>query len=153
MEKLQGQNVHRNQNRFVLNVNEFLLAVLEYCWVILVVLNGNSVYHANAERSYHLLPLSVAMTVVLLATNILFGRIRIKRRNLIVALFLCLYTLIYLLFRQHSMSTGDFLYLFLIGLPCLVLLFAELHRKGRLLRLFYRIDDVVCILAIISLFF
>lgn len=153
MEGLQGRYLSGYQHRYVFNLNNLLLAALEYCWAILVVLNGNSVYHANAERNYQLLPLSVVMTVVLLVANLLFGRIRMKRRNFMVSAILCLYSLVYFAVMQDQMEAANFLYLFVIGLPCLFLLFAELHRKGKLMGLLYRVCNVVCVLAAMSLFF
>lgn len=132
---------------------ELLLTFFEYCWAFVIILNGNSVYHANALKNYRLLELSVVVTVLLLAAYLALGRIRIKKRNVAMAAGLCLYSLVYFVFRQHRMSSVNFLYLFVIGLPCLFLLFAELHQKGRLLQLIYRIGNVVCILAAISLFF
>ena len=71
--------------------NKSLLIFLEYCWALVVILNGNSVYHASAVRNYYLLPLSVGMTVVLLVGNIALGvTSRIKKRNLVLAIALSL---------------------------------------------------------------
>ena len=148
-----SQYLNENSHRVVLNVNDLLIGFFEYCWAILVVLNGNSVYHASAVRNYQLLLLCVVMTAVLLIVNILLGRIRIKKRNLIVAVALCLYAWVYFVVRRDQMSAMNFLYLFVIGLPCLFLLFAELHRKDRLLNLIFRLSNVVCIFAVMSLFF
>lgn len=153
MKPHQRRSLNWNPHRAVISLNNLLFGFLEYCWAVLVVLNGNSVYHANAVRNYQLLPLCVVMTVVLLAVNILFGRIRIKKRNLLIAVGLCLYALVYYVVRQDRMSAMNFLYLFILGLPCLFLLFAELHRKGELLGLIYRLSNVVYIFAVMSLFF
>ena len=147
------QNQQRIRHKNGIKPASLLLAVLEYCWVLIVVLNGNSVYHANAEKNYYLLELCVLMTIVLLVAEYGFGPLRIKVRNLLICVGLVLYFLLYFVVMYNKMAASNFLYLFVIGLPCLFLLFAELYRKGCLLKLFYRIGDIVCVLALISLFF
>ena len=151
MNGLQRQD--RGKWKYGVDLSGMLIAVLEYGWVLVVILDGNSVYHASATRNYYLLPLSIVMTVALLAANLLLNKIRIKKRNLSIAIGLCGYSMVYFLIMQNRMAAENFFYLFVMGLPCLFLLFVELYRKGRLIQLFYRIENVVCILAAISLFF
>lgn len=151
MIKLQRQLLYGH--KCIVNVNNLFLAVLEYCWALVVVLNGNSVYSASADRNYHLMELCVGMTVVLLLANLLLGKIRIKKRNLRIAVVLCLYMMIYFVIMFNNMQAMNFLFLFVMGLPCVFLLFAEMHRKGRLVGLWYRVANVVCIFAMVSLFF
>lgn len=151
MNGLQKQG--RRKWKYSVNLYDALITVLEYCWAVLVILNGNSVYHASADRNYHLLELCVVITVVLLLANLLQGKIRTKQRNLLIAIGLCLYMTVYFAIMYNNMQAANFLYLFVMGLPCLFLLFAEMHRRGRLVGLWYRISDVVCIFAMMSLFF
>ena len=132
---------------------ELLLIFFEYCWAFVIILNGNSVYHANALKNYRLLELSVIVTVLLLAAYLALGRIRIKKRNVAIAAGLCLYSLVYFAVQQNKMTAVNFLYLFVIGLPCLFLLFAEMHRRGRLVPLLCRMANVVCVFGAMSLFF
>jgi hypothetical protein len=130
-----------------------LLTVLEYLWAFFVIMNGNTVYHANANVDFHLLEIALGLTGVLLAVNIAFMRIRATKMNLLVAMLMMLYTTIYLSVRQASMTASLFINLFVIGAPLAYLLFAELHRQGRLFRLLYRIVDILCIMAVVSLYF
>ena len=69
---------------------ELLLILLEYAWVLTVILNGNSVYHASTGKDYHLLELCVILTVVLIAVNWFTGRIHLAVREAIVAVGLLL---------------------------------------------------------------
>lgn len=132
---------------------DVLLIFLEYLWALLVILNGNSVYNANALRNYQLLPMCTIVTVALLGLNVLFGRIRIQRRNLTVAVVLCVYAVIYFWVQWDRMAMLNYVYLFIAGLPCLYLLFAEMHREGRLMILMNRLVNVVIVLCLMSLFF
>ena len=111
-----------------------ILTILEYLWAFFVIMNGNSVYHANANVDFHLLEISLGLTALLLAANIAFTGVRVTRANVLMAMVLMLYTTIYLAFRQTSMTANIFIKLFIIGAPVSYLLFAELYRQGRLCR-------------------
>jgi len=130
-----------------------ILTILEYLWAFFVIMNGNSVYHANANVDFHLLEISLGLTALLLAANIAFTGVRVTRANVLMAMVLMLYTTIYLAFRQTSMTANIFIKLFIIGAPVSYLLFAELYRQGRLFKLLYRIVDILCVLSVVSLFF
>lgn len=130
-----------------------LLTVLEYLWAVIVILNGNSVYNADAYHDYHLLELCVVLTVVLLAVESYVNGLRLTKGSMMFAIGMMLYFVVYLCFRQGSMSAADFSLLFLMGLPFLYVLFTCLHRQGMLLPLFCKLGDVVCILAVISLYY
>lgn len=132
---------------------ELLLIVLEYLWAVVVVLNGNSVYHASAVKDYRLLELCLILTVTLLLLNWFIGRIRVTARDTIVAVAMMIYGVVYISARQASMSVVDFALLFCCSLPSLYLLFIGLQKRGLLLGLIRKIVDVVFVLALISLFF
>lgn len=130
-----------------------LCIVLEWVWTILVVLNCNSVYHANTLKDYHLLELSLAATYALLFLQLYSGQIRLYSRQMIGAVGLALYGVIYLCVRQDSISATNFAYLYVMGLPALYLIFSQLHQQGRLLTLLRKLNIVVTVLAVISLFY
>lgn len=132
---------------------DLLLGILEYLWVVAVVLNGNSVYNASALKDHHLMEWCVVLTIALLAVNLFLGRIRLMNRTVIITVFIMLYGVVYLSVRQSTMSAGDFGLLFVVGLPCLLLMFTGLHQRGELLPLMCKLGNVVCFLAVISLFF
>lgn len=132
---------------------QILVAVIEYIWVLLVVLDGNSVYHADMTKDYHLLELSVVFTYLLLLLYLFLGQIRLYSKDLIVAVVLMLYSTVYLSVQQSDMNAAAFGYMFVAGMPGLFLLFAQMYRRGLLMGLVYKLSDVVCVLAVISLYF
>lgn len=132
---------------------ELLLLILEYAWVVTVILNGNSVYHASAQKEYYLLELCVLLTVLLLCFNWFIGRIRLVVREAIVAMGILLYCVVYISARQDSMGVVDFTMLFVAGLPSLYLLFVGLQKEGLLLPLIFKFVTVLTILAALSIYF
>ena len=130
-----------------------LTTVVEYLWALMVVLNGNSIYHASAYIDYHLLEYGILLTMALLVIYRFTGKIRLETSWVALGVFLALYSVTYLSARQGTMSAADFFMLFVIGLPLLVLLFTQMHQRDILIPLFRKVGDVVCVLAAISLFF
>lgn len=129
------------------------LDVLEYLWAFVIILNGNSVYHASANVQLPLLELAVVLTFLLLVTNLVLYRIRTSRYNVLLMVVLLLYCTIYLSIMQTVMNAGVYIKLFVLGAPLMFLLFAELHRRGRLLALMHRFVGLLCVLAVISVIF
>lgn len=135
------------------SVADLLIGSLEYVWVILVILNGNSVYHANSVRNLYLMEGILAVTFLLLAANVLCYRAKPTKASMLGAVIIMGYSMVYFCIMQYSMSAKNFLQLFVIGGPLTFLLFSELYRHGRLMKLFYKIVDMICILAAVSLVF
>ena len=133
--------------------SQALLTVCEYVWAVLVVLNGNSVYHASAEKEYWLLELCAIMTWVLLMVEMMVRKHRIKQHWAIGAVVMAVYFVIYLSVRQSDMAVLDFTFLFIVGLPGLVLLFGLLHEEDALTALLRKLFDVVVALAVVSLYY
>jgi hypothetical protein len=129
---------------------QVLMIVAEYAWAILVILNGNSVFHAASYEKYHLLEYSVVMTYLLLGMELYIHRIRPPWKPLILSVALLVYCMVYVAARQSSMSVLNFVYLFVLGLPALFLLFSIRHSRGRLIPLIRRLCDVLVVLAPIS---
>ena len=134
-------------------VTSKFLTILEYLWVCLVILNGNSVFHASATSNLYLLELAVAMTYVVLIANFFVNGIRPTRQNVLLTLVILLYCAIYLSVMQTQMNAGVYIMLFVMGAPALYLLFSELIRQNRLLELLHRFVNVLCVLAAVSVFF
>lgn len=130
-----------------------LIGIMEYVWVIFVVLNGNSVYNANSVRNLYLLEFALIMTFLLLMANMLLYRVKPAKISVLGAVMIMGYCSVYFCIMQYQMSASNYIKLFLIGAPLAFMLFAELYRQGRLLKLFYRFVDVICLLAAISLVF
>lgn len=129
-----------------------LLTVMEYLWAVVVILDGNSVYHSSIQ-TYYLLESSVVLTILLLGAEVYLRRIPIRRNDVVVMAWMCIYCTVYLTVRQTQLAILTFTYLFVVGLPCLFLLFSTLHRAGYLFPLIRRLFDVVVVLAVISLYY
>lgn len=143
----------RNGRIVIPRCNKLLPLLLEYLWAVMLVLNGNSVYHASSIQDYHLLEKCLILTYLLLAVYLFQKRIRLYSNDLIVSVGLALYSVIYLCAQQGDMSSSDFAMLFIMGLPGLYLLFCQMRREGMLLSLMHKVENIICILAAISLFF
>lgn len=135
------------------SVSDALIGGLEYLWVILVILNGNSVYHANSIRNLYLMEMILLLTFLLLGANILIYRASPTKASLLGAVIIMAYSAVYLVVKQQDMSTTNFMELFVMGGPLTFMLFFELYRHGRLMKLLYKIVDTICILAVVSLVF
>ena len=130
-----------------------LPSLLEYLWAVMLVLNGNSVYHASSIQDYYLLESCLILTYLLLVVYLFLKRIHLYSNDLTISVGLALYGVTYLCAQQGNMSSSDFAMLFVIGLPGLYLLFCQMRREGMLLPLMRKVENVVCVLAAISLFF
>ncbi len=148
-----GMIIRMGEKQTRITLAGVLITILEYLWAFFVILNGNSVYHANANVDFHLLEISLGLTALLFVTNAAFMGVRATRANVLIAMILMLYTTIYLAFRQTSMTASIFIKLFIVGAPVSYLLFAELYRQGRLFKLLHRIVDIICVLSLVSLVF
>lgn len=135
------------------NLRERIAVTMEYLWIVVLILNGNSVYNANALRDYHLLFWCVVATALLLGANLLLRKARPTKGAVILAAVLAVHGLIYIFMRHEQMTVKRFAYLFVFGLPCLVMTFSAMHRQKKLLPLFYRMVNVVCALGAVSIFF
>lgn len=129
------------------------MIALEYIWAFYVILNGNSVFHASSVKDYKLLEAAVALTYLLLISNFLLRRIRATRLNVIIMIVIMIHSTVYLGVMQMKMNAGEFIKLFLLGAPALFLLFVELYRQNRLMKLMARFVDVMCLLSVVSLVF
>lgn len=135
------------------SVPRIIIGITEYIWVFFVILNGNSIFHSVSSRNLYLLEMVVVTTFLLLAMNLLFYRTQPSRRGVLGAVAIMCYTAVYFGIMENTMSATTYLELFIFGAPLLFMLFTELYRHGRLLKLMRRFTDVVCILAVVSLFF
>ena len=132
---------------------ERIAVTMEYLWIAIVILNGNSVYNANALRDYYLLFWCVVATAGLLVVNILLRKARPTKAAIILAAVLAVHGLVYIFVRHEQMTVKRFAYLFVLGLPLLVMTFSAMHRQGGLIKLFCRMVNVVCVLGVVSVFF
>lgn len=130
-----------------------VMGATEYLWVIFVILNGNSVYHANSIRNLYLLEIVLALTAVLIVMNLIFYRKWPSKRSVIGTVALLCYCTVYFAVKQNHMPAKDYLELFVLGAPLAFLLFSESYYNGRLVRLLSRFGNVIFLLAVISLYF
>lgn len=135
------------------DISRWLLTAIEYCWAVTVVLNGNSVYHASANKDYYLLELCVVLTWLLTGAEIYLRGLSVGRRQGIMAVLLLFYNSLYLAVSYSDVAVADLTCLFMLGLPALVLLFSSLHGQGLLTQLLLKMFQIVFILALISLYY
>lgn len=135
------------------DISRWLLTIIEYCWAVTVVLNGNSVYHACADKDYYLLELCVVLTWLLTGAEIYIRRLSVDRLQGIVAVLLMFYTGIYLAIAHSQVALADLTCLFMLGLPAMVLLFSAMHSQGVLTQLLCKMFQVIFVLALISLYY
>ncbi len=135
------------------DISRRLLTVIEYCWALAVVMNGNTVYHASANTDYYLLELSVILTWLLTGMEIYVRGLSVARWQGVISVLMLFYTSLYLAFCYNDVAVGDFTCLFLLGFPVLLLLFSALHSQGLLIQLLCKMFQVIFILALISLYY
>ena len=135
------------------SVAHILMGVTEYLWVAFIILNGNSIYHSNSTRNLYLPEIILVLTFLLLVMNLTFYKCNPSKSGVLGAVIIMAYTAIYFCLMEHTMSATVFLEMFIVGAPMMYLLFSELYRHGRLLKLLRKFSDLVCILAVVSLFF
>ncbi|MBQ7345426.1 MAG: O-antigen ligase family protein [Oscillospiraceae bacterium] len=133
--------------------SQTVMTILEYGWAVVVVLNGNSVYHANAIGANYFLELSILLTIVLFFAHNHIYHIRPLRDQVILSVGMMLYAMAYMSVMQSRMAIINFVLLFIFALPGLLLMFSAYRSSGRLMCLMRRIFDVVLVLALISLFY
>lgn len=142
-----------SQQKDIRSFNNLFAVILEYIWAFLLVMNGNTVYNANALRNYHLLPLCVIATAILLLVFTMLGIIRLRRNTVFIGMFVFYYCLVYAVVKAKQMVLNNYLFLFCIGLPLLLILFTELHHQNKLIPLIYRLENVILGFLILSLVF
>lgn len=148
--------VGKERERYILRVPtmaDVTITLLEYFWALLVVLNGNSVYHANALKDYGLLELCVFMTGLLVVAESFLRRLKMYQGMVVLSVVMAIYNVIYMCVRSTTIAVVDFACLFVIGFPLLLLLFKLLQSEGLLLQLITKLYDVVFVLALISLYY
>ncbi len=126
-------------------VVKFLL----YLLAGVLILDGNSVYHSLAYHDLNLQWICLAVASVVY----LFVFQAEMRKDLLATVGLLFgYCLIYFVFKAHDVNEGTFVSI-LIGLPLFLLIFSELEKMQMELELFYCIEKIVLLLAVVSLFF
>ena len=126
----------------------FYQAMFEYMAVILIVLDGNSVYRHNINQNYHF---ALLADIVLLALLLIISKGKFNRRNLSIVVLIEFWCLLYFVVMNSKIDNENYITLFLIGLPLLYLVFADYYQKGNQFVLLYRIETIVVLFAIISL--
>lgn len=138
--------MEKNSSQFNLK----LRVLVEYVWVVFLLLNGNSVYHAAAHTNYHFPVFCTALSVLLLVITPPVGKIG-KKRSIAAAICLLSYFAGYFVLLNSAVSKEIYLFGFVISIPVLLLYFVKLHQIGEPARLFYRIESVMLLLSVISL--
>ena len=124
--------------------------IVEYMWAFFVILNGNSVYHASNTFDYHF-PVICTFLTFLLWLFVCCNRKGKDSKAILMAFSLACYFLLYFVIKYDTITKEIYLLGYVISLPLLFLCFVAWKREGKIELLFYRLEDVVLILAGISL--
>ncbi len=123
-----------------------LLGVIEYIFVVVLILDCNSVFHAAVDFDLHLPILSAALSVLL----VIISSSKISINDFFVSFGLLLFFTTYFIVKNDSVAKESYICMFLIGVPLLTTYFSRMRRENRIHELFFKIENVVVILAFIS---
>lgn len=123
--------------------------ILLYLLACFLILDGNSVYHSLAYRDLNLQWICLAVASALC---LFVFQSEMRKDLLATAGLLFGYCWIYFVFKANDVNEGTFVSI-LIGIPLFLLIFSELEKMQMELELFYCLEKIVLLLAVISLFF
>ena len=123
---------------------------IEYIWALFVILNGNSVYHASNAHDYHF-PVICTFLSLILWLLVCRNEKTKERKSVLMAIFLIGYFLLYFFIRYETLSKEIYLLGYVISLPVMFLYFVAMKSKGKVELLFWRLEDVILVLAGLSL--
>lgn len=127
---------------------------LEYAFIIFTLLSFNTPYSAIVRGDLHLKEIAATLCIVLCLAKIGVG---LKRSTLKRWLnyFLPYYILILIYMVVSVRVNGMLVFVgeFIVTLPLLTLTFAKYTSENKQFQLLYRYSDVMCLLAVCSLFF
>ncbi|MDO0824926.1 O-antigen ligase family protein [Desulfosporosinus nitroreducens] len=135
----------------VLKPIQLLLLVLECCWATVIILDGNSVYHATVLQNYHLSFLSALLSVSLVAVFLASRFITLTRRDLLFLSCYFIYVIVYLWLKWDYLDVETFVSMFILGVPAMYILFKNINRSGHVFELLYRIADIILLLSVVSI--
>lgn len=127
---------------------DFKKAIL-YLFVVFLILDGNSMYHALAYRDFHF-PLICAFLSALL---VILDMRSLRKKSVALAFALMVYFAAYFLIKQEDVAREAYLCIFIVGVPCWVLLFQKMSGADERKEVFYAIEGVMAVLTVIALFF
>lgn len=126
-----------------------IIKCLMYLLSLLLVLDGNSMYHALANFNFHFPVLCLGIIVLIF---IAYGKFSVERRNFCIAFSLLVYFFVYFVIKIDTVDKSTYSAI-MIGVPLMLFLFEKLQESGTSDVLFFYIENVILILAVISLFF
>ncbi|MBP3664860.1 MAG: hypothetical protein J6J03_06845, partial [Tyzzerella sp.] len=110
--------------------------IVEYAFAIVLLLDGNSVYHSLYNIDFQFPVICALLSVVLLMVYNRFRSLRVKES--LCAAFMVLYACLYLLMNFKNTTLKTYLIMYVWGIPILFLVFCELERLGKRNVLLYR---------------
>ena len=128
------------KNKYKMRIS--FLGILEYIWALILVLDGNSVYHALANKSFHFSLVFAFLSCVLC----LYSK-NVFKKDLFSMIILWVYSLVYLLFCRTGILYEEFLTMFIGTLPPLYVVFKSKMRENKQNELLYKVEIVVVILS------
>lgn len=138
-----------------INIKESSIIIIEYIISILIVLNCNSVFSNLVYKEYKFSEWIVILTFLLLCFLLIQDKLnsQFNGKLILFVLIFWIYLFVFILFSVSSNRLLEFVAKFVIFIPIMTVCFYLYGKKGILFRMFYRIADIVIIIACISLTF
>lgn len=125
------------------------IKIWEWIFAILLILDGNSVWHAASYTDYNFDILCSFSAFMLFWTTQRYRSI-CKVKNIIPILFAILG--FYFVMKFQMVAKKPFVYMFIIALPCLLKYFIKAINNNHY-KLLFNIQNIIIVISIISLFF
>ena len=125
--------------------------ILEYFVALLLILGCNSVYFVLEFQDYHLNVLCSIISCLVLFFQVVSTKINKKKllKSLIFLFFYYIYIILFLMLNYLN-NLSSFVNLFVVLFPVLYMYYIMSYNNKNIL---YKIKDIMCALAITSLFF
>lgn len=128
----------------------------EYLFVIFVILNCNSVYSTMLNKNYYLREILIVLLFFMLIFQIKssnFNKKKLGKFIIYILIYLGYIMLFYLIDVTEPEKKYDFILLYFITFPMLLMLYLTSKDNTMIKEFLYKFSKVVTILAVISLFF
>lgn len=142
--------VEELQSKGIIKLRFDILSAIEYLFVIILILDGNSVYHSMTNANLHF---PIILAILSLVLGCLPKRREVQStdgRALLVCIMLFLVNFLYAILMWGQIARESYICMFLIGVPFLYLYFNKRQDTNDMYSLFYKIDNIITLIALLS---
>ena len=126
------------------------IGLIETLLAALLIIDGNTVFHSTTDYDLHL-PVVIAIVLCcLIAICSSRDGYHIETSYLFAPILFFAYYGIYLIIKSSSIVKEDYFFTFVLSLPLFLLYFRLMHNEGRVNAIFYKIDDIIVVIAFLS---